>query len=218
MKPDDELGLVGFFLYPIGVYIDGKTKGGGQMESVKTVKKTSLFRTIFGMMINPSGAVKSAVEGTSWYFSLLLSGMAFSLFFVQTGLDLYKTGQKSMSFVFMSAGAGFVYGIVVIPLIGVIAWGILKLFKSEKSLKWAVTSYCLSYSGAFVYGLMGIAFSLFMAWRTAMAFGVTGVLWAVGPLMATSREMTKGNTKVSILIATLYSGLILISWAYFGNL
>lgn len=188
------------------------------MESVKAVKKTSLLRTIFGMMINPSGAVKSAVEGTAWYFSLLLSGIAFCLFFLQTGLDLYKTGQKSMSFVVMSAGAGFAYGVVIIPLIGVLAWGILKLFKSEKSLKWAITSYCLSYSGAFVYGLLGITFSFFMAWRTAMAFGVTGVLWAIGPLMATSREMTNGNTKISILIATLYSGLILISWAYLGNL
>lgn len=188
------------------------------MDSVKAVKKTSLVRTIFGMMINPSGAVKTAVEGTAWYFSLLLSGIAFCLFFLQTGLDLYKTGQKSISFVYMSAGAGLIYGLVIIPLIGLLAWGILKIFKSEKTLKWAITSYCLSYSGALVYGLIGLSFSFFMTWKTAMAFGVTGVLWAVGPLMATSREMTNGNTKISILIATLYSSLILISWAYFGNL
>lgn len=180
-------------------------------------EKQSLFRVIIGMMINPAGAIK-AVASTKWYFSMIVSGLAFGLFFLQTGLDLYKTGQKSMDFVYLSAGTGIVYGAVVIPIVGVFAWLILKTAKVDKSLTWAISSFCLSYSGALIYGLLGILFSLFLTWRTSVAFGVTGVLWAVGPLIVSVREMTKGNTIISILIATLYSSLILLSWSFLGNL
>lgn len=187
-------------------------------ETTSKTAKLSSFRSIIGMMINPAGTVKAAVQSSKWYFSLGISGLAFCLFFLQTGLDLYKTGQKGMDFVLLSAGAGLVYGLIVIPAIGVLAWLILKAFKTDKGLTWALSSFCLSYSGALVYGVLGIVFSLLLDWKTAMAFGITGVLWAVGPLIAVTREMTDNNTKVSVLIATFYSSLILVSWAFLSNL
>lgn len=189
-------------------------------EEVKTLDNTnqSLFRTIFGMMINPSGTIKNALLSTKWYFSVAISGLAFGLFFVQTGLDLYKTGQKGISFVWISGGTGVLYGVIAIPLIGFLLWTILKIYKSEKDIKTTISSFCLSYSGALVYGTLGLIFSLVLGWKTSIAFGVTGVLWAIGPMIIGIREMTKGKNGMSIPIATVISAVVLVSWSIFGNL
>jgi len=112
--------------------------------------KQSLFRTIFGMMINPSGTVKNALLSTKWYFSVVISALAFGLFFVQTGLDLYKTGQKGLDFVWLSGAVGVFYGLLTIPLIGFFIWIMLKLSRSNRNIKETVSSFCLSYSGALV--------------------------------------------------------------------
>jgi hypothetical protein len=180
--------------------------------------KLQLFRTVFSMMFNPSKAIKDAVHGSRWYYGMVVSSLAFGLFFVQTGLDLWKTGQKGMGFVFLSLLIGLGYGIVVIPGISLVAWLFLKLFKSPKEIKWTVASFCLSYSGALVYGFLGLIFSLIFQWKTAIAFGVSGVLWAIGPMIITVREMTEGKVALSVPVATVYAALVLLSWAYFGQL
>lgn len=179
--------------------------------------KPSLLRTIFGMMINPAGALRGAFA-SRWYLSAAVSALAFLLFFVQTGLDLYKTGQKELDFVFLSAGAGVFYGLVMIPLVGAVMWVILKAAKTDKSLMQAISAFCLSYSGALIYGVLGIVFSLALGWKTSVAFGVTGVLWAIGPMMFTIRELTGGKNVLSVPLATAVSAVVLISWSLFGNL
>jgi hypothetical protein len=189
-------------------------KEGGKM---KNSVNPSLFRTIFGMMISPAGALKGALS-SKWYLSVMVSALAFGLFFVQTGLDLYKTGQKDISFVLLSVGAGVAYGLLVIPLLAGIIWLILKVAKTENSLMQAVSSFCLSYSGALIYGVLGIAFSLILGWKTSLAFGITGVLWAIGPIIITIRELTGGKNSLSVPIAALVSAVVLISWSAFGNL
>lgn len=179
--------------------------------------KQSLFRTVFGMMINPAGTLKNALS-TRWYFSAAVSALAFGLFFGQTGLDLYKTGQKGWDFVMVSGVAGIGYGLVAIPLLAVVIWVILKAAKTDKSLLQAVSSFCLSYSGALIYGIAGIIFSLALGWKTSVAFGVTGVLWAIGPMMITIRELTGGKNALSIPIATAVGVFVLLSWSILGNL
>ena len=179
--------------------------------------KPPLIRTIFGMMVSPAGALKGALS-SRWYLGLAVSALAFGLFFIQTGLDLYKTGQKEWSFVLLSAGTGVAYGLVVIPLIASVMWVILKAAKTDKSLLQAVSAFCLSYSGALVYGILGLVFSLAMGWKTSVAFGVTGVLWAIGPMMFTIRELTGGKNALSVPLATLVGVMVLISWSVFGNL
>lgn len=179
--------------------------------------KPSLPRTIFGMMISPAATIKGAMSGIPWMLSVTVSSVAFGLLFLQTGLDLYKTGQKELSFIILSGAAGVVYGLIAIPLMGALIWAILKLAKSDKGIKWAISSFCLSYSGALIYGLLGIAFSLLLGWKTSVAFGVTGVLWAMGPMIVTIREMTNGKNSLSIPIATLAGILVILSWSLFGN-
>lgn len=180
--------------------------------------KPSVLRTIISMMISPGSALKSAISGIPWFFSLAVSAAAFGLFFVQTGLDLYKTGQKGLNFVFLSAGAGAVYDVTVIPLLGALIWCILKLAKSDKSVGWAVSSFCLSYSGALIYGICGLLFSIFLGWRTSIAFGVTGVLWATGPIIASIREMTGGKMTLGIPLATIVGAAVLFSWSLFSRI
>lgn len=179
--------------------------------------KPSLLRTIFGMMMNPAGALKGALSGR-WYLSVAVSSLAFGLFFIQTGLDMYKTGQKELSFVLLSVGTGMAYGLVVIPLISVFMWVILKAARTDKSLLQAVSAFCLSYSGALIYGILGLIISLTMGWKTSIAFGATGVLWAIGPMMFTIRELTGGKNALSVSLATLVGAAVLFSWSVFGNL
>ncbi len=180
-------------------------------------ERRSLPRTIFGMMINPSGAIQSAFSN-KWYLSAAVSAIAFCLFFLQTGLDLYKTGQKGISFILLAAGTGLAYGLIIIPILGMLVWVILKAAKTDKSLMEAVSAFCLSYSGAFIYGVLGLIFSLALGWKTSIAFGVTGVLWAIGPMMFTIRELTGGKNALSVPLAALIGALVLLSWSIFGNL
>ncbi len=173
---------------------------------------------VFGMMTNPAGTIQTKLKNTSWFYSLFISGLAFALFFLQTGLDLFKTGQKPIDFVFLSTGIGLAYGILVIPILGGVLGIILKIFKSKKSLKDAVSSFCLSYTSALIYGILGLAFSLLLGWKTALAFGATGVLWATGPVIISMRELSGGKTGLSIILATLTSGIILFTWSLFGQI
>lgn len=179
--------------------------------------KPSLFKTIFGMMINPRGALKSYFK-TKWYISAGVSAVAFGLFFGQTGFDLYKTGQKGLDFVLLTSSIGIVYGLLVIPLIGLLIWTVLKLVKGERKMKDTVSAFCLSYSGALIYGLIGLVFSLVLGWKTSVAFGVTGVLWAIGPMIITIKDLTGGRNTLSIIIATTVGIGVLISWSVLGNI
>lgn len=181
-------------------------------------EKPPLFRTILSMMMTPAVALKSGISAIPWYFSLAVSATAFGLFFFQTGFDLYKTGQQTLSFALLSAGVGVIYGLTVIPLLGAFIWGVLKITKSDKKLSWAISSFCLSYSGALIYGMMGILFSLFLGWKTAVAFGVTGVIWATGPIIASIREMTGEKSVLSIVLATSVGVVVLFTWSFFGQI
>lgn len=187
------------------------------MDNADTAKKP-LVSTVISMMISPAKALKSSVAKVPWYFSVTVSAIAFGLFFFQTGFDLYRTGQKDFGFAVFSAGAGIIYGLLVIPLLGGILWGVLKLLKTDKSISWAISSICLSYSGAMIYGVTGIVFSVLFGWKTAVAFGITGVLWATGPIIATVREMTKEKGVLGIILATLMGTVILFSWSLFARL
>ena len=180
--------------------------------------RNSIFRTIFGMMISPSNTLSNALNGTKWYITAIISSMAFGLFFIQTGIDLYKTGQKGIGFVLLSGISGFLYGLIIIPLLAVLVYGILKLAKTDKTIIQVISSFCLSYSGALIYGILGLLFSMFLGWKTSVAFGVTGVLWAIGPMIVSVREMLGGNITLCILLSTVVSTLVLTSWSILGNI
>lgn len=179
--------------------------------------KQPLLRTVMGMMLNPVGALKGALD-SRWYISAAVSALAFGLFFLQTGLDLYKTGQKDLLFAVLFTGGGLVYGAAFIPLLGLIFWSVIKIAKTDLTPTQAVSAFCLCYSGALIYGIFGLVFSLVLGWKTAIAFGVTGVIWATGPMIHTIRRMTGGKTALSVFLSTVAGVAILISWSLFSRI
>lgn len=185
--------------------------------SSSAILRESKFRTLMNMMLSPGTALKAAISGMPLYFSMLVSSLAFGLFFLQTGIDLYRTGQQSILFVVAISIIGAVFGVTIVPLIGVICWAIAKPFGSQKSLKWALSAFCLSYSGALVYSTFGLVTALTLGWRTSVAFGVTGVLWAIGPMTTTIREMVGGKIILSIILASMSGTIVLFCWSFIGK-
>lgn len=179
--------------------------------------KEPLYRTVMGMMLNPASAIKGALD-SSWYISVGVSALAFALFFFQTGLDLYKTGQKDFVFVALFTGGGLAYGALVIPVLGLSIWGIIKISKTDLNLTQVISVFCLCYSGALIYGVFGLVFSLLLGWKTSLAFGITGVLWATGPMIHTIRRITGGKLALSVFLSTIVGLAILASWSLFGQI
>jgi hypothetical protein len=186
---------------------------------IKTIpaKRPNFVRAALTMMLNPGAVLKKAVAGIPWPFSLAISALAFTLFFLQTGLDLMRIGLKDIKFVLLLSVEGFLLGSVGIVLLGLIAWAITKLFKGDKSIGWTLSAFGLGYCSTLIFTILGIGFALILHWNTSVAFGVTGVLWATGPMIASIKEMSRGNTTISVIVATICSGLLLLGWSLLGN-
>jgi hypothetical protein len=182
-----------------------------------TAKHPIPWRAALTMMINPNAALKKKVAGIPWPFSLAISALAFMLFFMQTGLDLMRIGLKGIGFVVLLSVEGLLFGSLGIALLAVIAWGIARLFKGNKPLGWAISAFGLGYCSTLIFTVLGMLFSLLLHWNTSVAFGVSGVLWATGPMIASIREMSRDNTALSVIVATICSGMLLLGWALLGN-
>lgn len=173
---------------------------------------TKSLGMVFTMMMNPKAAIDAGLKKFPWFFSLGISGLAFCTFFLQTGLDLYKTGQEAFDYVLMQSALGLGFGAIAIPITGILVWPLLKLKKGELSLTETISLMCLSYSATLVYGLIGLGFSLILGWKTAIAFGATGVLWSMGPLMISLRSASKGDTVMAVILTSLVGAGILFAW------
>ena len=182
-----------------------------------TLKHPNPLRAALAMMINPAAVLQKRVGGIPWPFSLSISALAFTLFFMQTGLDLLRIGQKGIGFVVLLSVEGLVFGSLGIALLAVLAWSITRLFKGSKPIGWAISAFGLGYCSTLIFTILGMFFSLVLHWNTSVAFGVSGVLWATGPMIASIRQMSRENTALSVIVATLCSGLLLIGWALLGN-
>lgn len=182
-----------------------------------TAKRPNPLRAAFAMMINPGAVLQKAVARIPWPFSLCISALAFMLFFMQTGLDLLRIGQKGPGFVVLLSVEGLLFGSLGIAVLAAIAWVITRLFRGNKPLGWAVSAFGLGYCSTLIFTVLGMVFSLVLHWNTSVAFGVTGVLWATGPMIASIKQMSRENTALSVIVATVCSGLLLFGWVLLGN-
>lgn len=64
--------------------------------------------------------------------------------------------------------------------------------------------------------MVGLIFNLAAGWNTAVAFGVTGAMWALYPIIAICREMTGEKTAASLAISTVCGALVICGWALMG--
>jgi hypothetical protein len=183
----------------------------------RTAKRPNPLRAALAMMINPGAVLQKKVAGIPWPFSLSISALAFMLFFLQTGLDLMRIGQKGIGFVVLLSVEGLLFGSLGIALLAVVAWGITRLFRGDKPIGWAISAFGLGYCSTLIFTVLGVFFSLILHWNTSVVFGVSGVLWATGPMIASIKQMSRENTALSIIVATICSGLLLFGWALLGN-
>lgn len=175
------------------------------------------WKTALNMIMNPGEIVKNQMIKIPWPYSLTISGLSFMLFFLQTGLDLLRSGQATTGIVILMAMLGLLYGTAGIALLAVMVWALSQAEKQGLNMEWAISTFALGYSATFVYALSGLIFSLAFGWKTAVAFGVTGVLWALRPTMFTIKQMSGDRVAFSIAMTTLCGAILLMGWALLGK-
>ncbi len=174
-------------------------------------------RRLFALFLNPL-AFASARPGTvGWLALLAVPALAFSLFFLQTGLDRLRAGTLTGFQVLIMAGMGAVYGAAGIVLLALVAWPLLRLLGARQPVPRVLQAFALAYSATLVYAALGLGANLLLGWPTAVAFGVTGVLWSMGPLLTALREMSGGRTGAAALVATVCGALLLLGWAWLSG-
>lgn len=175
------------------------------------------WKTALNMIVNPGEVVKQQMGKVPWPYSLLVSGLSFTLFFLQTGLDLLRSGQIEPAGVVLITLLGLLYGTVGVALIAVMVWALAQAGERNITLDWAVSAFALGYSATLVYALTGLIFSLALGWKTAVAFGVTGVLWALRPTLFTIKQMSGDRVAFSIALTTLCGAILLVGWSLLGK-
>jgi len=182
------------------------------METAATVAVPT-WKTALNMIINPGEVVKTRMGKVPWPYSLAVSGLSFTLFFMQTGLDLLRAGQIETSAVVLMTMLGLLYGTAGVAMVAVMVWALAQAGEREITISWAISSFALGYSATFVYALTGLLFSLALGWKTAVAFGVTGVLWALRPTLFTIKQMSGERVAFSIAVTTLCGAILLFGWS-----
>lgn len=175
--------------------------------------RPSALRLVLSTFTNPRAVFQEHLSAVPAPVCLLISGLAFALFYLQTGLDVGRKSPTGMAYALALAALGLAVGTVGIGLLALVAWLFARPCGRGQSLGWAVRAFGLSYSPALIYAGLGVAANLLLHWNTSLAFGVTGVLWALGPMLVAIREMTGQRTGLSVMIATICGALMLVGWA-----
>lgn len=187
------------------------------MSTTFTTDERPSWKTALNMVINPGEVVKSQMSRVPWPFSLLVSGLSFALFFLQTGLDMLRSGQLEMVSVILITLLGLFYGTAGIALLAVMVWALSQAGERGYNIGWAISAFALGYSATLVYALTGLLFSVVLGWKTAVAFGVTGVLWALRPTLFTIKQMSGDRTAFSVAMSTLCGAILLLGWSLLGR-
>jgi len=175
--------------------------------------RPGVLRRLFAVMANPRGVVAAHVDDLGWFTALVVPTAAFGLLFLQSGLDIRSVGGAGLSRTVGLGVTGVVLGLIGVPLLALAAWIVTLPFDRSRSLGWTVRAFCLAYAPALVYGVCGLVMHLVMGWNTAIACGITGVLWALSPLVATLNEMNGDRRRLSLVLATLMGVAVLVVWA-----
>ena len=169
---------------------------------------------LFMVALNPGELIKARLEEQPWPLALAVSGVAFTLFFMQAGLDLFRAGRVSPLGAAALILLGIFFGTAGVCLLGAAAWSLARLFQGQRTLAWTMRAFGLSFAPTLVYVVLGLAANIIFSWNTSITFGMTGVLWAFIPISAVVREMVEGQRVVTIALTTLCGVLLLLSWAW----
>lgn len=182
-----------------------------------TGKKTSFFGMVFGMMAAPGQVLQKSLSEVSWGLAYGVSGLAFLLFFLQTGLDLMRAGRMDSEEVVLLSVLGLFFGTIGVIFVGFVAWAGIQGLGHKQVLPDVLRAFALAYSPTLIYAVCGLIVNLVLEWNTAVAFGVTGLLWALNPISATIRHFCEDKTLPAVVLTTLCGLLMLIGWAFLGG-
>ncbi|MCX6551524.1 MAG: YIP1 family protein [Acidobacteria bacterium] len=176
----------------------------------------ALWKTVVVMMVNPGAIINRHLDQIAWPVAFAVSGLAFTIFMLQAGLDMQREGTGPGLSIVNVALRGLLLGTVGVGMLGALAWTLARPFGGTRTLPWTMRAFALGYSPTLVYAVCGLAFNLLLGWNTAVAFGVTGLLWSIGPMFATLRETTEGRTGVSVVLSSICGVVMLVGWAVIG--
>ncbi|AEE95509.1 hypothetical protein [Mahella australiensis] len=182
------------------------------MEMGKESGTVKQKRIPLSAVFNPSALISEHFENVPWPFAFSVSGFCFLLLFLQTGIDRLRAGTAMYFEVFQLVVVGTLFGTLGIFIIALIASVISKLFGSKWGIGQSMRAVALSYGSALAYMIIGIIINLIFKWNTAVAFGVTGMLWTMGPLYGVFRNMVGEKTIPSIIITAVCGSLVLFGW------
>ncbi len=138
---------------------------------MNTAVPISRWKTALNMMINPGEVVKNQMGKVPWPYSLLVSGLSFTLFFLQTGLDMLRSGQIETSGVILISMLGLLYGTAGVALIAVMVWALAQAGERNITMGWAVSSFALGYSATLVYAVTELFFLCSLAGKQRLLLG-----------------------------------------------
>jgi len=177
------------------------------------VPRTSIFRSLLGVLTNPRAVFQQHLMHVPASVCLIISGLAFGMFYLQTGLDVFEGDWRGIVYPLAMGALGLAVGTAGVGLLAAIAWALSQPFGGVHPIGWAVRAFGLAYAPALIYSGLGLIANVLLGWNTSLAFGVTGVLWALGPMIVAIREMNGQRTGVSVVIATVCGALMLALWA-----
>jgi len=91
------------------------------MEASGVRSTSSSLRSALSMILNPAQVVKGALDQVPWPFCLSVSGLAFTLFFLQTGLDMHRVGTASAGAAVGFTFLGLFFGTAGVALVAAVA-------------------------------------------------------------------------------------------------
>lgn len=178
----------------------------------------SQLKTVLMMIANPGEVIKNQMLKVPWPYAILISGLAFTLFFLQTGIDLFRAGSIGIDGVILIVMIGLVFGTAGVVLLAMLSYLLAQAGKRNLTPGWVISSFALGYSATLIYSLCGLFFSLAFDWNTAVAFGITGVLWSLRPTLFTIKQMSGDAAVVSVVLTTLCGAIMLFGWGMIGQL
>ncbi len=167
-------------------------------------------------LFDPAGLIARHLDGFGVLPALAISGLAFGTISLQAALDLARTSAWDSSALALLVLRGTLLGTAGVALVGVAAWVLSRPFAASQGLGWTVRAFGGAYGNALIYGLFGLALNLFLGWNTAVSCGVTGLLWALGPMFSSLRELTGQRTGLAALLATVCGAAMLSGWVLLG--
>ena len=161
--------------------------------------------------LNPGELINSEIRDKLPLLGLMVSGISFMIFFILTGLD-------SNNGFLLPAFKGLLFGTAGIAFLAFIIWFLVKGFNPNVTLSYVIGSFSLCYTSTMIFTFVGLFLKMGMGWNTSVSLGMSGVLFAFGPMISVISSLTGGKRAWDILIITLAGVYVFFFWAFLNNM